>query len=340
YLAQRARIDPDGSFLKEMMNEWIDLRLQHTGFYARASLAMFLATVNDPRGHEMMKGFSQKGPYFSQFFPFVRAHLVHWNAVEPMVRHYLETGDVEGKTEAGYTLLVYEAIFELGRDLLDKHEADIREAFLTIRRQLRAPDRRNPILLSVGTTAMQGLAMLALRGDKGVRTVLRKMRPVEVPFHVEPMRAARYVAGIKPYPRPTSNAFLNLPDSEQLYLWRGSHLRAAVFHRELASDARPEVADDFREAMKFVRASYQTNHFLLRGTALVVLNRVGTERDKEVIEQALAGGGIPSLYATCLLDPEDPVPTLLPAVGSMAAWTAALAAVTLAGVGENSALQR
>ena len=131
-----------GSFLAEVIETWGRERLQfpwehRLGFYARASVAIYLAARGDAAGRDMLSRLAENPRFYQEVFPYYRRYRPSWPAVEPMVVHFLEHGGLGARVEAGVTLLEYNALFGVGDELVDRHLNDIHAAITEVRDRLR-----------------------------------------------------------------------------------------------------------------------------------------------------------------------------------------------------------
>ncbi len=331
YLEHQERIDPDGSFLRRVMRGWIDSQLSdQSAFYRRVSVLMFQVAKHDKKALADLLDYTRQGPFFSQYFPFARIHAVSWTAVEPLVKHYFADGKLEAVVEAGYTLLWYESVYGVGTELLDRHLDDVREALKEIRAKLRAPNRNNHILLGSGIAGIRAMALLAMRGDADFIKILENAQPVEMPYHVKHLRAAKVVIGADAWPRPGQKHFDRLDPELQDFLFRTAAAHAGLLRRQLQAGHDPVLADRLAATLKFARAGYQSAGALMRSTLLLVLHRHGTESDRSELDEAFKAGGYPSLYASCVRPPQNPARVYLPAMNAPGIWPPAMAAVNLA----------
>ena len=331
YIEHRETIDPDGSFIRELMRDWIRLKTQNPDhFYQRVAVLIFRAAAGEKDALTELLKYNERGPFYSQFFPFVRSHFLRWNVVEPFVKYQLERlddKDIYGFVEASYTLLLYESIFGVGTELLDSNLDEIRDAMKTVYGRLARPDPTNRLLIGAGVSVLRGMTILALRGDRDFRKILIQAEPVEMPYHLEYLAVAKTALG--PLPRPGQREFDGLEPELQTFLFRIAAVRAGLIRRALGSNDDPALADQLDAMLKFVRVGYQTAAPLARGPMLLMLCKVGTDADRARIDEALVGGNIPALVASSLKRPEDPIRLMLPAINSPLTWPGALAAVSI-----------
>ena len=314
YVEHHERIDPDGSFLRGLMREWLELKVEDRDvFYQRVSVLIFEASKGDKKALAELLAYNERGPFYSQFFPFARLHALSWKVVDPMVRYqFARPGNIQGMIEASYTLLWYESVFGVGTELLDQHLDDIRDAFKAFRGKLARPNRNDNVLLSTGVSAVRGMALLAMRGDRDFATILRSAEPIEMPYHIKHLEAARFALG--KMPRPGQKVFEELDADVRDFLFYAASARAGLLRRQLAEQDDPDAADRLDAALKMVRAGHQSTSPLMRGVLFMVLYRVGTDADRARVDEVLAGGGIPGLYAASIKPPANPAASFFPAL--------------------------
>jgi hypothetical protein len=343
YLERREELDPDGTFLQEVLERWVQERLHfdwetRLGLYARTATAMFLAARGDPEAAKLLLKLMGQGGFYSEFFPYVRARHPGWPAVEPLARHYLEQGNLAARVEAGATLLNYYILFGVGGDLWDRHREGIRSAFAEMRRRVLKFDQ-DPMTTGSGGTALNGIAMVGLLGFETERKIIALGRPERYAGHADVMRIARLWTGADSFDSvdQTSRVFRDLtPEARAQYYGAAAH-RLAALHRGLI-----EGSEEERDLLtRLLEAAYDETGSATRALALQTFVSLGAKQAPALIRRAIVGRGAFSIDAAALADDlEDPVPILLPALRSQEPDYAALAAVSLLDRGEGRALQR
>ncbi|MHC4932847.1 MAG: hypothetical protein ACYTGV_11725, partial [Planctomycetota bacterium] len=337
YLARRDEIDPDGFVLQEAVRTWINLRLglpvqsaPHL-FYSQAAVAIFLAARDDPRGHELLMEYVRRGPFYTQFFTYVRRSHPAWRAVRPLVKHYLEKGNLDGRLEAGVTLLDYNNLFGEGADLLEVHTENIRAAFSKCIERWggRSRDR----YFDQGAVAL--VLGLALLGGPAEQRALKNMPDVDFPEIVDFLRIARILAGVTPleaYEIGSDRWNLLSSDAQDFYFRAAVQLFARL-RRQVAAAAEGPQRERLAERLKAAQAVAEAG--LVAGTKdVMIFCFQGLVCNDPFFESSLPprmieGRGPPSLYAASFTELQDPVAVLLPGMVSSEPDVAAIAAVTL-----------
>ncbi|MHC4547260.1 MAG: hypothetical protein ACYTEZ_00665 [Planctomycetota bacterium] len=341
YLARRAELDPDGSFIRGVLEEWVEQRLHfdwthRQGFYARVSTAIFLAARDDPRGHDMLMTLVKKGEFYTEFFPYARRLHPGWPAVAPLVRHYLEQGGLAARVEAGVTLLDYKILFGTGQDLWERFGEDIRAAVREMRHRVRTL-RQDPETRGSGETAILGLLMLAALGfpeeGKAVERATRRayLQHADLVFHVGHIWTGRRMFV------PQSPEYKRLDPTAQTYYYRAVAHRAALLTRGLA----PGTDEELDDCLRLLVAGFDGPYSGIRSLSLQVLAALVPEKRPELIRRAIDERNILSITAAALADRlDDPLAVLLPPLQSPEPDYSALAAVTLLDRGDTRPLQR
>jgi hypothetical protein len=311
YLARRAEIDPDGSFMRGVAGEWIDVRRQHPFWLAQASVAIFSTAAGDPVGKQALLALPEKA-FFLEFFPFALRFLPGWPAVEAVARRDLADGRLLPRVLAGMTVLFYHHVYGVGGDLLEKYGPAIRSAFLEAKAGMgpppKGPDHYGHCLF--------GLAML---GEPEDLAVLRGMRLLDYPRFVDAIRVARLAAGIDPF---SGHDWKALEDMSEL-VYRAAAFRYARLVRESGADASIQ---DARAVLE--RGLYDSND-LVRVLCFRVLAAVDPQSAGALVEQKAAERGLTPLFAAFHLEPERRVPLLVPFLAVQDPGIAAIAAVGL-----------
>ncbi|MHC5051098.1 MAG: hypothetical protein ACYTGK_10880, partial [Planctomycetota bacterium] len=343
YLAQRAELDPDGTFLQEVLEKWVHERLHfdwrtRPGFYARSSTAMFLAARGDPAGRDMLLKLMGEGGFYTEFFPYIRARHPGWGAVEPVLRTYLEKGTLASRVEAGTTLLDYYTLFGVGEDLWKEHGETIRAAFLAMRKQVLAFSQDFATVGS-GGTALVGIAMLGMLGYEEERKIITRDRPAAYGGHIDLMKIARVWIGLDGFEKyeQTTREYRDLePRAKEQYYAAAAH-RLAAMHRGLI-----EGTEEEREQLtRLLEAAFDETYNVTRALAMQTLVTIGAEEAPPLLRRAIVGrGGLALDAATLRDDLEDPVAIYLPALRTQEPDYSALAAVSLLKRLDGRALQR
>lgn len=329
YLDHRKQIDPDGSFLHDVLDAWVNERLklnEHTpmGFFGRLAVAMQLAACGDERGTKELFAFAKKGPVFTHFFPLVRTYLPGWKGVEPLCRYYLEAYDnkkykMDARVQAGTVLLEYHQLFGAGDDLYRRDLATVQRALRERASDLPSP----PPGPGVQASCEQALLGLAMLGDPADRAFLARLKFEDVGIYAPVLRVARVWAGIDPfekYDMQSANWTL-LPDYVQML-----YFRAAGYC--YVSARKAGRAKEASKLLGLVEAALGVpGNTPLRLYAFEVLARC-SDQYPDLPRKVARGLGVPSLYAALLLpDKADKLSYLLPGVSSPMAEYASLAAV-------------
>ena len=343
YLQHRKELDPDGSFLQEVLERWVHERVNfdwktQRGFYARTSTAMFLAARGDPIGSDMLRKLVQQGRFYTEYLPFARVRHPGWLGVEPVVRMYLEKDDLGGRVEAGATLLDYYILFGEGGDLWEQYRENIRSAFAELRRRVLA-FARDPVTIGSGATAMIGIAMIGMLGFEKERKIIARDRPTMYAGLTDIVKVARIWIGVDGFDKyeQTSLAFRDLETRAKEQYYSAAAHRLAAMHRGLI-----EGTEEEREKLSdLLEAAFDETSNVTRALALQTLVSLKAERAPVLLRRALVGRGAFAIDAAALADGlEDPVAIFLPALRTPEPDYAALAAVSLLDRGERRALQR
>jgi hypothetical protein len=346
YLAKRDRMDPDGSFLKEVIRQWVDGRVRvdwyhQAGFYACAATAIFAGARGDPKGPETLLAITRQGNFYLEFFPFARRYHPGWPIVEPLVVHYLEHGDLAGRVEAGVTLLDYHALFGVGGELVDRHLPAIRDSIREMRRRVRAFTDEGAS--DVGRAAIVGMALLANRGEEEEARLLAEVKAerdiVHYAPHADTVRLARMWAGIDDYSTmgPLTARYKELHEMDQEIYYLGAAHRAALLMRQGAAETEPRVAG----LLDLLEAAFDGPVPSLRVFSMQAMLRLAPARGAALVKRAIDGRGPFAVYAGTLADNvEDPASLYLPYLASPMPDIAALAAASLLDLPHPHALQR
>lgn len=344
YLSKRDRIDPDGTFLKDVLHQWVQGRLRvdwyhKAGFYACASTAIFVGARGEPTGREVLLAITQQGNFYLEFFPFARRYHPGWPIVEPLVAHYLEGGDLSGRVEAGVTLLDYHALFGVGGDLVDRHLPAIRDAIREMRKRIRAFSDEGAS--DAGRAAIVGTALLANRGDEEERKVLAEVKGErELLFyasHADTMRLARLWVGLDDFSTmgPLTNRYKELHEIDQEIYYLGAAHRAAHLMRKGAAQ------EEIDPLLELLESSFDAPVANLRVFSMQALLRLAPARGEALVRRGLDGRGPFSVYAGALAGKvDDPTAVFLPYLGHPMPEVAALAASSLLDLPFPHALQR
>jgi len=358
YLENRARLDPDGSLLRETIRKWIDVRVDHDYWLVRAAMGMHLAGIGDERGFALLRGLALPNmPFYRDFFSYAMKWHPRFPGVRAMVEHYLPSANLGARVFAGAALLDYHGLFGEGRDLVEKYESVIRTAFQEAATNLVSGASARGEDVDRGHTALVGLAMLA--GETDV-ALLRSISPMRSPEYAGTISAVRAWVGLDRPPDIVGGAFGDWQPPEQEYFFRAAAHRYARARRAIeraikaeayaraaeaaassadarasaAADAaraaasRGEAEDEARFWHAYVEAAFHwpgTDVQLYAFRALAALDPSAKDLPRRIAHE----GGVLSLFAGSMID-EDRVPILLPGlyVGEMFDYQA-LAAVHL-----------
>lgn len=344
YLARRQELDPDGTFLKDVVRQWVQGRLRldwyhQAGFYACASTAIFLGARGDPKGPETLLAISKQGNFYLEFFPFARRYHPAWPIVEPLVSHYLAQDDPAGRVEAAVTLLDYHALFGVGGELVERHLPALREAIGGMLREVRGFTQRGAS--EIGRAAIVGTALLALRGEKEEAELLASVKSErEIVFygaHADTVRIARLWAGFEPFATmgPLTSRYKELHEMDQELYYLGAAHRAAHLQRQGGHDA--EVA----ELLDLLESAFDSPVPNLRVLAMQAMLRLAPARGAVLVRRGIEGRGAFGVYAGALASKvDDPVALFLPALSAPMPEIAAIAAASLLDLPLPHALQR
>ena len=345
YLERRGEIDPDGTFIRGVVREWLDERvnfdwLHRQGFYSRASASIYLSARRQEAGRKMLWTLVSEGRFYREFFPYVRRKHPSWPAVEPLVRHYLEKGGLGGlggRVEAGVTLLDYYVLFGVGKELLDRWLPDIRDAIREMRVRLRSgePDDETS---AIGPHAILGLAMLANLGYPEERRALERAEIHRYGPVANVLRVAWIETGKLSFEshRPGSRDFDLLLEASDFYSRAAAH-RAALIRRGLLDGKQEELA----RLLAILEAGFDGAHMPTRVYCLHALVAIDDELGQRLARRAVDERSVISVTAGVLLDDvKDRVAVFLPALMSPMPDTSALAAASLLDLDTGPALQR
>ncbi|MHC4953970.1 MAG: hypothetical protein ACYTGZ_08770 [Planctomycetota bacterium] len=332
YSEQRDHIDPDGTVLQEAVGDWIQLRLTHEWYLARASLAIWLVSRGDQRGYDEILDLIRQGPFWRDYFSYCQRVLPNWVGVERLVRHFLEdaTDNVEARLYASVTLLYYNRLYGVGGELLKKHRGAIRTMFIEWKTAMM-PELHDNSSLTPGGQLMLGLALIQ---DKDARRILARMRVLDHPYLATALGSARLWAGIDSLDKVDTKgrAFEQLFPLERETFFRGVLLLYADHVRQERATVDPtkkarlvakrKKPGGLEQLVEMARFSPETP---VRVLATRVLAQIFPERAKEFHDKLIQAGGVDSLYGSMMLPFDERVPLLLPAVSSSQIDVAALA---------------
>lgn len=345
YLERRAELDPDSSFLRAVVAQWLDGRLRfdwfhQLGFYACAATSILRAARGDPAGREMLLELSRHGDFYVQFFPFARRYHPGWHAAETLIVHYLEHGDLAARVEAGVTLLDYNGLFGVGGDLVERFLPVIRDSVREMRGRVRAFTAEGAS--DAGRASIVGMALLANRGDADEMRLLAEAKSErELLYyapHADTVRIARMLVGLGDFasmgPLTVNHKDLDSADQEFYYL-AAAHRAVRLLKEGGAGGGEAQGCLDL------VESAFDTSVAQLRVLAMQTLLRLAPERGAALVARALDGRGILGVYAGALADRvEERVAFFLPAMSSPMPDLSALAAVSMFDPVEPRALQR
>ena len=114
YLLRRNELDPDGSFLQQVLREYADIRLAlplPMDFYARIGTAVYLAGKGDERAKKAIWEISGMGPLYTEMLQFARRY---YNG---SVREYnTRTETVPSNIVAGWFRFTEKSFFQKSSD--------------------------------------------------------------------------------------------------------------------------------------------------------------------------------------------------------------------------------
>ncbi len=248
----RPHVDPDGRRLRDTVREWQRLRMKSEQFHIKAGTALWLAARGAKEGHDRLKVFFKKGPFYREFFSYAVAERPHWRCVGPVVEHYLTGDDLAGRVEAGVALLEYNALYGVGKELLDRSLRDIRAAF----REFKANLKPGLDLIEKGRAevCVFGIALLAQRGYKEERRIIETMweNRLRYPEVAALLRVARMPAGLRDFPvrdtdglRPGKTGFNVLPAQVREYFYRSLVLHYLAIREDAAKKEEAKSVYEF-----------------------------------------------------------------------------------------------
>ncbi len=308
YLAHRAQLDPDGSLLRDALKGWIDIRLDfhrhpNAMWLVSVSVAMYLPILGDPRGVALLREFGERGPFYGELFRYARRFHRPFVTLREMLEHYLARGDLNGRVQAGATLVDYARIEKEGLDLLARYEPEIRAAFQ------EAVSRFVPLSAATGSeevdrghAALHGLAML--RGEEDVK-LLRSLDPRNVGHYVTSLSLARIWAGIDPPLEIPGTAFLALDDYQREYYFR------AACH----NFAHARTDEEKRSWLKVMEAGLVWPDTAVQVYCFHALASLSPEH-KDLPREKARERNVVALFAAMLLPPDERLPYLLPGLYS------------------------
>jgi hypothetical protein len=311
YLENRARLDPDGSLLRAMLAEWIDLRLKHDWFKMRAAVAMHLAGIGDPRGVEVLLALARDGPFHAEFFPYARRFHPRFPGVRALAEHYLRGGNLAGRVQAGVTVADYAVLFGEGTDLLETFGAEIRAALRETVSHLAPTTTGDFERIEAGHAAIFGLVAL---GGAGEIALLRSLDPVRNPAYAATMRVARIGAGLEPPPDPLSDDFRSWTQDLQerfyrLAAYRFARARAAAV-AAASEEERALAEEEARRWHRFVDAAFHQPDTVIQIGAFHALAALDPDA-KDLPERVAREKNVLALFAGAKIS-GDRVPVLLP----------------------------
>jgi hypothetical protein len=331
YLRHRARLDPSGDFLQEVLGEWVRLRLDHPYWHAQAAVAIYLAGRNDPRGPAKFAEYWSKAKFYGEFFRYSRRYHPPFNAVRPVIEHYLEGGNLSGRVQAGTTLLDYYWLFGEGKDLLDHYRKDIRDALF----EAVTPVPSEFDDAEIGNRSAVAILGLAMLRDPDATEKLSRIRELDAPAYIGTLRIARIWAGLEAFSwvRIGSEKWKLLESDSREYYFRAAAHNYAWLKRDPAPrDEAERSARRVREQelLLLLEDALRSPDDYTRVLGLQTLVALSEEHARTLPARIVQGGGLDAIFATLMLPPEiDRVPALLPALALPFPNYAALAAVSL-----------
>ncbi|MGQ0613414.1 MAG: hypothetical protein ACT4PV_06735 [Planctomycetaceae bacterium] len=308
YLSNRAQLDPDGSVLREALQGWVDIRLdfhrqRNAMWLVSVSVAMYLPMLGDPRGAALLREFAARGPLYGELFRYARRYHRPFATLREMLEFYLAQGDLNGRVQAGATLVDYARIEKEGLDLLARYEPEIRAAFQeAVSRFVPFSDAPGSEDVDRGHTALHGLA--TLRGEEDVN-LLRSIDPRRVGHYVTSLTLARIWAGIDPPLEIPGTAFDALDDYQREYYFR------AACH----SYAHARTEEEKRRWLKVMEAGLVWPDTAVQVYCFHALASLSPAH-KDLPREKARERNVVALFAALRLPPDERLPYLLPGLSS------------------------
>ena len=331
YLERRERIDPDETVLQQCLHEWIELRMHHDWYLARASVAMWLATRGNKEAFEEIKDLNRQGPFFRDHFAYAQRYMPNWTGIAPLVEQYLQADDIVARIYAGVTLLQYNRIYGVGQDLLDRHRSTLRASFIEAKANLR-PDMGDNTPSTPGGQTLLGLALL---GTKDTRRILERMSPMEHPYLAAVLANARLWAGLDPiekvdFEKPKYRSWSPV---DQEFYFRGAMMRFIDLVRRERAESDPAKKAKLAEQLNVMRDIADRARFF--GMTVVRLNAARVyaaaypEDSSKIHRELLAAGGAESIFGAMVLPRAERIPHLLPVLSALTPDYSSLAAAAM-----------
>ena len=308
YLLHQGELDPDGSFLQQLLREYVDIRLAlplPSDFYARLGTAVHLVGRNDERAKQSMWEVVNMGPLYTELLQFARRYHPPYSGMQPYIEHYLNHAKLAARVQAGATLLEYNGIYGDGAELLAKHRSRIREDCKTAMAGLYDPDANDDMRLA-RDAALLSLAMLGEPEDRKLLSRITEKRGPP-PAHAQVLQVARLWAGLIPLRR------LALTDVYFKVLSRRAkelYFRAATHNFARTDDPvkRMEWLSILTAGLRFPEDPS------VRVYAMHVLTALSAEH-RDVARELAGASDALALFAAALLPWEEALPLLLPQLG-------------------------
>jgi len=327
YLAALPEVDPDGSLLQESLREWVDIRIHHDWYLARAAVAMWLASRNDPAGRDEILDLMRRGPFWRNYYSYCQRFYPGWSGVEGFVREHLASDDDDKRIYAAVTLLIYHRIWGVGDDLLKQHGRAIRDLLIKAKAELE-PSQYDS---QPGTPGGQTILGLALLRDRDSRRILASMRLLDHPYLARVLEIARFWAGIDPWEKADF-------DSRKYETWYPSDheayfLGVMIAYADVVRRARVETDPKKKEALdaraKKLAVLVETATFF-RMTSVQILARrtraaIFPDQSEAIHRELIDQGGIDSIFGAMALPLDERIRLLLPAVSAQSPDYAGLA---------------
>ena len=331
YLKSLPEVDPDGTILQECLTEWVKIRVDHPWYIARAAVGIWLGSRGDPRGYEAIRHLMKLGPFHPFYYSHCQRYFPNWLGVEKHVVTDLESEHDDVRVYAGVTLLLYNRLYGVGEELLEKHRSAIRSTLFKYFTSL-VPDEADNSSFTPGGQTILGLALLR---DKHARRMIARMTRLEYPHLASVVENARFWTGLDPWEKANFESrrydhWFPL-DHETYYL--GVFIAYGDLVREIREATDPEQKRKLEERAKKLSVLIENATYMKMTTVKVMARRalaaIFPERSLEIHRELIDQGGVDSLYGAMALPLEQRLPYLLPALTAGDPDNASLAIVGL-----------
>lgn len=334
YLARRDAIDPNGDLIQECLRQFVDLRLGQDSWFVQSSYGILLAARGDETAMTRIQDYIRGGLFERHVFNFGRNVHLNWTLMRPLIEHYLQRegkGGLDGRVQAGLTLLEYHRVHRLGGELLAKYTPTIRAAIVEVISGL-GPIGASAERFQMGVNALQGLVLL---GEPQDLALLRDLDPIRYGGFADLIKIAKVWAGQAPFADYEVGGmtwkFLTLP--ARAFYFRAGALTFVRLSRvdadALSEEERVVHAAALDEARLIIDAGTIDSTAGTRVYCNYLLAVAEPEEAPAHLRQVIQGSGSTAIFAGCIADLEDPVPVLLPGLLSGEPEVVALAAVAL-----------